>query len=249
MAMSMSGPVDPGLIRELATPDLALRLLAAVGGDVQLNANSVLRGAEAAFKGNGEPDLDFLLGRLSDAWAWLEAQALVGPSVRDTASTWQRLTREGQKAAAAADALPALWAARRLAGDLHPMLEEKVRPIFNLGDYETACFAAMKAVEVEVRRASALDGSVLGVDLMRQAFRDGGPLADPEAHAGEQRSTMELFAGAIGAFKNPASHRTVDFADPVEAVEVVQLADLLLRLLARAERRRLDASVERAEPK
>lgn len=130
------------------------------------------------------------------------------------------------------------------------MLEEKVRPIFNLGDYETACFAAMKAVEVEVRRASGLDGSALGVDLMRRAFRpEGGPLADPEAHAGERVSIMDLFAGAIGAFKNPASHRTVDFADPVEAVEVVQLADLLLRLLARAERRGLDASVDRAGPK
>jgi uncharacterized protein (TIGR02391 family) len=117
------------------------------------------------------------------------------------------------------------------------VLEEKVRPIFNLGDYETTCFAAMKTVEVEVRRAAGLDASVLGVDLMRQAFRDGGPLADPDAHPAERRSTMELLAGAIGAFKNPTSHRTVDFADPVEAVEVVQLADLLLRLLARAEQR------------
>lgn len=248
--MSMSGPIDTDLIRQLATPDLALRLLSALGGDGQLNANSTLRGAEQAYKFNGEPDTDFLLGRLSDAWAWLEAHALIGPSVRETPSTWQRVTREGQEAAVAANALPSLWAARRLAGDLHPMLEEKVRPIFNLGDYETACFAAMKAVEVEVRRASSLGGSVLGVDLMRQAFRpDGGPLADPAAHAGERVSTMELFAGAIGAFKNPASHRTVNFADPVEAVEIVQLADLLLRLLARAERRGVDASADSAAPK
>ncbi len=237
--MSMSGPVDADVIRQFGTPELALRLLAALaaGGGEQLNANSTLRGAEQAYRFNNEPDAALLLGRLSDAWAWLEAQGLIGPAVRETASTWQRLTRDGRAAAAAADALPALWAARRLAGDLHPALEEKVRPIFNLGDYETACFAAMKTVEVEVRRASGLDASVLGVDLMRQAFRDGGPLADPQAHAGERRSTMELFAGAIGAFKNPASHRTVDFADPVEAVEVVQLADLLLRLLARAEQR------------
>jgi uncharacterized protein (TIGR02391 family) len=241
MTMSMSGPVEPDLIRGLATPDLALRLLASLDLAGDINANNTLRGAQQAFDYNSEPDSHHLLERLSDAWAWLEAQALIGPSARNTTSGWQRVTREGRAAAAAADALPGLWAARRLAGDLHPALEEKVKPIFNLGDYETACFAAMKTVEVEVRRASGLDASVIGVDLMRQAFKDGGPLADPDAQPGERRSTMELFAGAIGAFKNPASHRTVDFDDPVEAVEVVQLADLLLRLLARAERRR-DAS-------
>lgn len=134
----------------------------------------------------------------------------------------------------------ALWASQRLAGDLHPILEEKVRPIFNLGDYETACFAAMKAVEVEVRRVSKLEDAVIGVDLMHRAFRpEGGPLADAGAHPSERTAIMALFAGAIGAFKNPSSHRTVLFDDALEAVEVVQLADLLLRLLGRAEQRSL----------
>lgn len=73
---------------------------------------------------------------------------------------------------------------------------------------------------------------------MRRAFKsEGGALADGQAHAGERVAIMELFAGAIGAFKNPPSHRTVHFDDPVEAAEVIQLADLLLRLLRRAEQR------------
>jgi hypothetical protein len=42
---------------------------------------------------------------------------------------------------------------------------------------------------------------------------------------------MNLFQGAIGVFKNPPSHRQVDYADPILASEVVLLADLLLRLL------------------
>jgi hypothetical protein len=44
---------------------------------------------------------------------------------------------------------------------------------------------------------------------------------------------MELYAGAIGYFRNPPSHRKVDYDTPTMAAEVVLLADLLLRLLDR----------------
>jgi hypothetical protein len=41
---------------------------------------------------------------------------------------------------------------------------------------------------------------------------------------------------AIGACKNPSSHRTVAYDDPALASEAVLLADLLLRLLERRSR-------------
>lgn len=82
---------------------------------------------------------------------------------------------------------------------------------------------------------------------MRQAFaRDGGPLSDEAAaEPGERVARMELFAGAIGAFKNPSSHHSVDFEDPMEAAEIIQLADLLLRIVRRAETRKMPKAKRR----
>lgn len=67
---------------------------------------------------------------------------------------------------------------------------------------------------------------------MKQAFsKDNGPLRDPDLVAGEREARMALFWGAIGVFKNPTSHRPVNYDDPTVAAEAVLLADLLLRLL------------------
>jgi uncharacterized protein (TIGR02391 family) len=218
---------------------LALRLLHSISRE-QANFNNLVQGFKQA-GGYGTPqpaDMDALLARLSDAWAWLEAHAFVGPSAQNPPSgNWQRLTGLGEEALADPKAIEKVWAADRLAGDLHAALSS-ARSNFALGDYETASFAAMKAVEVEVRRVTGLPNELLGVPLMRKAFSPkDGILRDPDAEGGEAQATADLFAGAIGAYKNPASHRTVQFDDPMEAAEVIQLADLLLRIVQRAERR------------
>lgn len=218
-------------------PDLALRLLAALGPE-QNNFNSTVQGMLSyQMQGLPAPERERLLGRLSDAWSWLESKGLIGPSIIQPPSVWQRLTDSGAQLREDPRALAKTWADERLAGDLHPALD-RTRSIFALGDYETASFSAMKAVEVEVRRVSGLPNELIGVALMRKAFApNDGPLADPDAEGGERQATCDMFAGAIGLYKNPASHRTVKFDDPVEAAEVIQLADLLLRIVARAQAR------------
>jgi len=221
-------------VRNLPLPDLALQLLRSL--DEEPNFNTLIQ----VFKQRGPygteppPDLKSMLSRISDAWAWLEARALIGPSVRTTTGGFYRVTAAGAEVVDDPNALAKVWAGDRLAGDLNPALSS-ARSNFALGDYETASFAAMKAVEVEVRRIAGLPNELVGVSLMRKAFSPKeGVLRDPEAEGGEQQATGDLFAGAIGAYKNPASHRAVQFDDPLEAAEVIQLADLLLRIVQRA---------------
>ncbi|HEX3722372.1 MAG TPA: TIGR02391 family protein, partial [Nitrolancea sp.] len=128
-------------------------------------------------------------------------------------------------------------AAERLDYELHPLIERRVRRQFLLGECEQAVFVAMKAVEVRVRALAELGDDVVGVGLMTQAFRGGGPLTDPEAVPGEQVGTMNLFQGAYAVLRNPAGHRDVDYDDVTEASEAIATASLLMRILDRVERR------------
>lgn len=223
-------------IRELPLAELAMKLLGRLQGE-SVNPNNILRGLEQALAHQQVPDAEHLMSRIASAWAWLESHALIGPHPRNTRSEWQQVTETGADVAADPDAVTKVWAGERLGGHLNPLLAS-ARAIFGLGDYETACFAAMKAVEVEVRRVAGLPSELVGVPLMRKALSPKeGPLTDPDAEGGEQQATADLFAGAMGVFKNPASHRTVQFDDPLEAAEVIQLADLLLRIVERSRRR------------
>ncbi|WP_161598132.1 TIGR02391 family protein [Curtobacterium flaccumfaciens] len=222
--------LSPDLLRAGSTEEVALELIRGYGEGADINGHNVFNQAKEEF--GGEPDGAVLVGRVSDAWAWLVAHQCVGPSGQASGS-WQRVTRQGAAIAAGRSGLHQLQADDLLSERLMQQLLTSAKPAFSRGDFDTAAFAAMKAVEVEVRILSGLPNDLVGTKLIQEAFKHGGPLCDVAAEGGEQVATMNLFMGAIGAFKNPASHRTVVFQDPLEAAEVVQLADLLLRMLHR----------------
>lgn len=67
---------------------------------------------------------------------------------------------------------------------------------------------------------------------MRKAFdENSGSLMDSSLVISERQATSHLFAGAIGLFKNPTSHRASAISKTEDAIELVMFADYLLRLV------------------
>ncbi len=133
----------PEQLRTLPTADLAVVLLKSFRD--QPNLNSILRGHEQAHTRNSEPDVDALLERVADAWAWLVAYGLISPHHRNTDGGWYRVTDRGQQVAAAGS-VQELFAEQRLPEDLHSELSE-ARAQFRAGNAEMAVFAAMRQVD------------------------------------------------------------------------------------------------------
>ena len=114
---------------------------------------------------------------------------------------------------------------------LHPVIAQKVLSIFIQGSYGPAIFEALKQVEIAVREAGNYTENDRGTDLMRKAFHvDNGNLTDQNQHPAEKQARSDLFAGAIGSYKNPGSHRDVEITAE-EAAELIILAGHLLRIV------------------
>ncbi len=115
---------------------------------------------------------------------------------------------------------------------LHPSIADRVWISLARGDLADAVFIAFRTVEEAVRAAGGFADTDIGVDLMRKAFHsESGPLTDKTQPKPEREALAHLYAGAIGSYKNPHSHRTVAINDHGEAQEMVMLASHLLRIV------------------
>ena len=169
---------------------------------------------------------------VAEALARLEhAGLIIADPTQGHGTSHRTLTRRGarltnRELAAAYRASAVLPAAL-----VHPEILEKSRAAFMRGDHDIAVFAAFKAIEVAVRTAGGFPDGELGVPLMRKAFHpETGPLADKTVVASEREATASLFAGAIGAAKNPTSHREFEMGKG-EAARLLLFASYLMSIV------------------
>jgi uncharacterized protein (TIGR02391 family) len=232
-------PTAPEAI-DLPVDELAMRLLRVFSRDSELATRAWMENLDVWSSSATDDQAAFAASlRAIEAWDWLIHHGLVAlrPGVR-TVDGQSYVTQRGHDVAHEERGLARVRAEARIGLDLHRRLAPKIRPQFLLGEYELAAFAAMREVEIRARELAGYGDEVIGVDLMRRAFHpETGPLGDAGQVAGERQATSDFFAGAIGTFKNPSSHRQVDFDDPTTAAEIVFTADLLLRMLDAVEAR------------
>lgn len=189
-----------------------------------------LPGQQPPYPRHRQAEIDLAL---SEAWAWLEAQGLAVPAPGTNGQNgWKNLSRRAQRFESEAEFAQYAVARTLSKQALHPRIATTVWMAFMRGEFDVAVFQAMKAVEVAVREAANLSTRDIGTHLMRRAFDpDTGALTDLTAENSEREAVSSLFAGAIGSYKNPHSHRDVQLTDPTEAVEIIMMANHLLRIV------------------
>jgi hypothetical protein len=170
---------DIETLMTLAPEDLGLLLLKMVQGygdrnftpsDVQMQAKNLVHAQQHRHERAYAVEK-----ALSEAWQWLTNEGLVMVSF-DQPNGYFCLTRKGAALRSDSDVQTYMHGNLLPAALLHPLLAEKVRPMFLRGDYDVAVFQAFKHVEVAVREAAGLPGELIGVKLMRAAFSaENGP--------------------------------------------------------------------------
>jgi uncharacterized protein (TIGR02391 family) len=170
---------------------------------------------------------------ISEGWNWLRVQGLVvpAPDINGT-NGWMVLSRRAKSITSNEDFQRLRQAAAFPKSMLHSSIADKVWLSLARGDLSDAVFIAFRTVEEAVRKAGGYGPTDIGVPLMRKAFeKDNGPLTDKDQPEAEREALAHLFAGSIGSYKNPHSHRTVTITDAKEAQEMVLLASHLLRIV------------------
>jgi uncharacterized protein (TIGR02391 family) len=117
---------------------------------------------------------------------------------------------------------------------ISPNIAKRCNQLYRLKHYDEAVFNAFKCVEEDIRNRAGAAPEDVGVALVSKAMNPKAPILVFSGVTAEQEAFHSLFRGAIGAFKNPHSHRFIELADSNDALRLLQFASLLMSLLARS---------------
>ncbi len=170
---------------------------------------------------------------LNEAWTWLLVEGFISPIPDEQTLDHFFITRRGQKIKDKKGLKQFTHLKFLPKQALDPKLVQKVWPSFIRGNFEAAVFAAYKEVEVRVRDAGGFTTKDYGTNLARNAFNiKDGPLSDHgNPNKGEEQAYSDVFAGVLGAFKNPSSHKDVDYDNPVIVAGLILFANTLIQIV------------------
>jgi uncharacterized protein (TIGR02391 family) len=179
------------------------------------------------------PKFDEIDQAISEAVYWLDRAGITMPAPGSNGQAGFRILSRRGRELKRRGGLQRFQAGALLPAEmLHHKLAQSVWPLFIRGDHGPAVLQAFIEVEIAVRAAAGLQQELVGVALMRAAFNpDTGALADQETVKSEREGIMQLFAGAIGGFKNPLSHREVGLDASKGSAEMIVMASHLLRIV------------------
>ncbi len=234
---------DPDVVLALPPEELAETVLQLAHGNLQNNIVHRSQRYFASERGEAQilglasypsPRMADVALAIAEAVNWLESNGLLVPSPdANGANGFLTLSRRGRELLKSERGVARYRHAAAFPKTLlHAEIADRTWGALARGDFDVAVFLAFKAVEEAVRVAGGFGTTDYGVDLMRRAFKaESGPLTNPNDPPAERDAVQSLFAGAIGSYKNPHSHRTVTIGEPQEAFEMLLLASHLLRIV------------------
>jgi uncharacterized protein (TIGR02391 family) len=121
--------------------------------------------------------------------------------------------------------------------NIHDLLPNSVRNLFDDGHYSHATFEAFKYIDKEVSRISSKNDS--GYKLMMAAFNEQNPLIKlndltTTSEVDEQLGFKFLFAGGMSGIRNPRGHEYGVRDDVETCLSHLSFGSMLLRRLEEA---------------
>jgi hypothetical protein len=120
--------------------------------------------------------------------------------------------------------------------NLDEELKQRCLPILGAGSVEpklwdSAVRTAGVILEDRLRDVGGIsDANCVGQALVNNVFSKNGTLASKFSVDAERQGYRDLYAGIIGAFRNPSAHRLVD-PTPEEGGAFIAFVNLLLKKL------------------